>query len=85
MAKKRTMKHLGSWQKFVMKVRSENPDMSFKEVLKLAGKLKKQGVDMETYPGKKDNQKPKKSMKKKNAVKKTNKRKMKKGKTMKKK
>ena len=49
MAKKRTMKHLGSWQKFVMKVRSENPDMSFKEVLKLAGKLKKQGVDMETY------------------------------------
>ena len=40
-------------------------DKSFKEVLKLAGKMKKQGVDIEKYPGKKDNQKPKKTNKRK--------------------
>ena len=44
MAKRRTMKHLGAWQKFVMKVRSENPDKSFKDVLKLAGQMKRKGL-----------------------------------------
>ena len=33
------------WIQFVMKVKAENPTMDFKDVLKLAGKLKKQGKD----------------------------------------
>lgn len=33
------------WIQFVMKVKGENPTMEFKDVLKLAGKLKKQGKD----------------------------------------
>jgi hypothetical protein len=49
MAKKRTMKHLGAWQKFVMKVKAENPGKPFKEILKLAGKMKRKGVDIVKY------------------------------------
>ena len=40
------MRQLSSWNLFVMKVKKENPDKSFKEVLELASKLKKQGAEM---------------------------------------
>ena len=35
------------WIQFVMKVKQENPGMDFKDVLKLAAKLKKQGKSAE--------------------------------------
>ena len=38
---KKTPKHLSSWNMFVMKVKAENPNLAFKDVLKLAGKMKK--------------------------------------------
>lgn len=79
MAKRRTMKHLGAWQKFVMKVRSENPDKSFKDVLKLAGQMKRKGVDIEKYVSGKEApaKAPKKgkTMKRKTGKRKTGKRK----------
>ena len=34
---------LTAWNLFVKKVHKENPGVSFKEVLKIASKLKKQG------------------------------------------
>ena len=80
MAKRKTMKHLGAWQKFVMKVRSENPDKSFKDVLKLAGQMKRKGVDIEKYvsgssaPAKAPKKKGK-TMKRKTGKRKTGKRK----------
>lgn len=39
------VKKQSPWIQFVMKVKAENPTMEFKDVLKLAGKLKKQGKD----------------------------------------
>jgi hypothetical protein len=34
---------LSDWNLFVKKIHNENPGVSFKEVLKMASKLKKQG------------------------------------------
>lgn len=54
------------WIQFVMKVKAENPTMDFKNVLKLAGKLKKQGKDADEVVAsktKKANKKVKKYMK----------------------
>ena len=39
------------WNLFVMKVKGENPEKSFGDVLKLAGKMKRQGVDVANYVG----------------------------------
>lgn len=79
MAKRRTMKHLGAWQKFVMKVRSENPDKSFKDVLKLAGQMKRKGIDIDKYTSGKEAQtkapKKGKTMKRRTGKNKTGKRK----------
>ena len=36
-------KKLSPWIQFVMKVKAEHPEKDFKDVLKLAAKLKKQG------------------------------------------
>ena len=47
MAKRKTLKNkrkLTPWNKFVQKVRSENPGMNFGKVLKLASTLKKKGA-----------------------------------------
>ena len=44
---KKTPKHLSSWNMFVMKVKAENPNLAFKDVLKLAGKMKKSGTNPE--------------------------------------
>ena len=59
------MRQLSSWNLFVMKVKNENPDKSFKEVLELASELKKQGADMpEKKPLKKKSGKKTKTGKK---------------------
>ena len=47
-----TKKKMSPWIQFVMKVKSENPTMDFKDVLKLAGKLKKQGKKMDVVQSK---------------------------------
>lgn len=41
---RKTKKQLSPWNLFVMEVKKNNPEKSFKEVLVLASKLKKQGV-----------------------------------------
>ena len=53
-AKKRSNKTLkkrplSDWNKFVMNVKKQNPDKMFKDVLKLAGELKKKGVNYAEY------------------------------------
>jgi len=40
---------LSEWNKFVMKVKMENPEKKFGDVLKMAGKMKRQGVKMGEY------------------------------------
>ena len=45
----KTRKQLSSWNRFVMDVKKQNPEKSFKEVLVLASKLKKQGQKMGDY------------------------------------
>lgn len=37
------------WNMFVMKVKAENPEKKFGDVLKLAGKMKRQGVKIGEY------------------------------------
>lgn len=49
MAGKKTQKKLSPWNLFVMEVKKQNPEKSFKEVLVLASKLKKQGVKYGDY------------------------------------
>lgn len=51
MAKKGTQKKrpLSEWNKFVMAVKKQNPDKMFKDVLVLAGQLKKKGVTYADY------------------------------------
>tara|TARA_Y100000816_G_C26057664_1_gene555131 strand:- start:1157 stop:1417 length:261 start_codon:yes stop_codon:yes gene_type:complete len=47
-ANKRTQKKTrkpSAWNLFTMKLRKEHPEKSFSDILKLASKLKKQGVD----------------------------------------
>jgi len=43
------MRQLSDWNKFTMKVKQENPDMAFKDVLALAGKMKREGTDIVAY------------------------------------
>ena len=40
---------LSDWNKFVMEVKKQHPEKMFKDVLVLAGKLKKQGVTYADY------------------------------------
>lgn len=40
---------LSDWNKFVMAVKKQNPNMQFKDVLVLAGQLKKKGVTADQY------------------------------------
>ena len=40
---------LSSWNLFVMKVKKENPDKQFKDVLKLASTLKKKGSNYANF------------------------------------
>ena len=49
MAKKTRKRKLSSWNLFVMDVRKKNPGKSFKDILVLASKLKKQGAKMGDY------------------------------------
>ena len=45
----KTKRKLSDWNKFVMKVKMENPEKKFGDVLKLAGKMKRQGVKIGEY------------------------------------
>jgi|TARA_B100001093_G_C26646242_1_gene935429 hypothetical protein len=45
----KTKRKLSSWNLFVMDVKKKNPTKSFKEVLVLASKLKKQGAKVGDY------------------------------------
>ena len=45
----KTKRKLSDWNKFVMKVKAENPEKKFGDVLKLAGKMKRQGVKIGEY------------------------------------
>jgi hypothetical protein len=45
----KTKKKLTPWNLFVMEVKKKHPEKSFKEVLVLASKLKKQGVKYGEY------------------------------------
>jgi len=47
--KTKTKRPLSDWNKFVMKVKANNPEKKFGDVLKLAGKMKRQGVQMADY------------------------------------
>jgi len=49
MTGKKTQKKLSPWNLFVMEVKKQNPEKSFKEILVLASKLKKQGVKYGDY------------------------------------
>jgi hypothetical protein len=49
MTGKKTQKKLSHWNLFVMEVKKQNPEKSFKEILVLASKLKKQGVKYGDY------------------------------------
>lgn len=63
----KTKRKMTDWNRFVMKVKAENPEKSFSDVLKMAGKMKRQGVDVASYVGtktKKAVNKINKSMKK---------------------
>ena len=43
------MRQLSDWNKFTMKIKNENPDMAFKDVLALAGEMKRNGTDIVAY------------------------------------
>lgn len=43
-ARKTAKRQLSEWNKFVMEVKKQNPEKMFKDVLVLAGQLKKKGV-----------------------------------------
>lgn len=45
----KTKRKLTDWNKFVMKVKVENPEKKFSDVLKMAGKMKRQGVKIGEY------------------------------------
>uniref|UniRef100_A0A6C0KZJ9 Uncharacterized protein n=1 Tax=viral metagenome TaxID=1070528 RepID=A0A6C0KZJ9_9ZZZZ len=45
----KTKRKLTDWNKFVMKVKAENPEKKFSDVLKMAGKMKRQGVKVGEY------------------------------------
>ena len=47
--KTKTKRPLSVWNMFVMKVKKDNPDKKFGDVLKMAGKMKRQGVQMADY------------------------------------
>ena len=48
---RKTMKKrpLSEWNLFVMEVKKQNPEKMFKDVLKLAGELKRKGVKYSDY------------------------------------
>jgi hypothetical protein len=43
-AKKGSKRKLSDWNKFVMKIKKQNPSKKFGEVLKMASTLKKKGM-----------------------------------------
>lgn len=45
----KTKRKMTDWNRFVMKVKGDNPEKSFGDVLKLAGKMKRQGVNIVNY------------------------------------
>ena len=45
----KTKRKLSDWNKFVMKVKAENHEKKFGDVLKMAGKMKRQGVKIGEY------------------------------------
>tara|TARA_Y100000389_G_scaffold159235_1_gene160980 strand:+ start:4630 stop:4917 length:288 start_codon:yes stop_codon:yes gene_type:complete len=49
----KTKRKLTDWNKFVMKIKVENPEKKFGDVLKMAGKMKRQGVKITEYIGNK--------------------------------
>mgnify|MGYP001268502567 CR=1 FL=1 len=49
----KTKRKLTDWNKFVMKLKVENPEKKFGDVLKMAGKMKRQGVKIGEYIGNK--------------------------------
>ena len=48
-ARKTAKRPLSEWNKFVMEVKKQNPEKMFKDVLVLAGQLKKKGVTYADY------------------------------------
>tara|TARA_Y100000816_G_C26021208_1_gene534250 strand:- start:103 stop:339 length:237 start_codon:yes stop_codon:yes gene_type:complete len=55
---------LSAWNLFTMKLHKQHPEKSFSQVLKLASKLKKQGVDYVSETTKKATKKLRKTVKK---------------------
>lgn len=55
---------LSAWNRFTMKLHKQHPEKSFGDVLKLASKLKKQGVDYVSETTKKATKKLRKTVKK---------------------
>lgn len=47
--KTKTKRKPTEWNKFVMKLKMENPEKKFGDVLKMAGKMKRQGVKIGEY------------------------------------
>ena len=45
----KTKRKLTDWNRFVMKIKGENPNKKFGDVLKMAGKMKRQGVKIGEY------------------------------------
>ena len=66
---------LSEWNLFVMDVKKNNPELQFKEVLKLASKLKKSGKNSTNTLKPKKGLKKRKTNKRKTNKRKTNKRK----------
>lgn len=86
---RKTMKKrpLSEWNLFVMEVKKQNPEKMFKDVLKLAGELKRKGVKYSDYAKNKTSKvvkKVSKAMKKSKTLNKKKGSKGKKGKTSKK-
>ena len=50
--KNKTKRKLSSWNLFVMDLKKQNPAKSFKEVLKMASKLKKKGLNTVKFASK---------------------------------
>lgn len=50
--KNKTKKKLSSWNLFVMDLKKKNPSKSFKDILKMASKLKKKGMNTVKFASK---------------------------------
>ena len=62
--KTKKTKKLSSWNLFTMKLKKQHPEKSFGEILKLASKMKKQGVNYVSEATKKATKKMRKVVKK---------------------